>query len=846
MSISKPDEVYHFPDNLPIEVSYKNTQTYSKCSTYDPKVMAVGFVWHQIIVHHNGKRRGRDGIQEILDAIFDVVEGEELFPVAYRRGSKEDRFLVRQCKAAIKKLFEHNLRIQLSDASFVQLQVQFNVGDFKFGQISPHAKLTEVINRLYTCMEHFNGVSGILNLCRFNAQPEFFDLIINLGNRAVLEIICNLIHRNEKFRLVNGLNLRDNCITTLAPLTLFASVDFEVLDLRGNEIISTSRLCRDLNDVKAKELLLAGNPVTNASNYPECLRPILKNFKLIDGIPSQNLSKDYTPMDCEVDVNSDGYRVDLRNKEDMLQFQHSSEWHAIMIPDLGQKFTKEEIFDFFFVTISPTLTDIYPCYYKFAAGEHQFLVRQCFDQLKYLVDICKMEIKVPRLFNGFDNHSSLSHVNIDKVLKYYMIMNIRPYKRGQIDPMDCIDKALSRRYNGINRLLNLDNFQSIEGLENIIINLSSQKILSRVLMQASRKCLTSCVEIRLTHNKITNANVSKVLGLMSNLKAIDLGNNWILDLDDVKELSALGLKTLRLDGNPLCTKYSFVGEYVKAVRRHFPELTKLDNTDIKKEGYLSCQKNFLCDVRGYDFVNEFIPRYFKAFDSNERQVLKELYHQNAIFTLSFNFRIAQMTPQNVKRITKYRESSRNILKIADLSRAHTSIHLGSDQVMQIFLQLPSMRHDLLTFCTDTMICNEQIIVLTVSGVFYDQAPSMVDNEILMAFSRTFVLVPVEKHLGILNRAIKYEIVNEQLSIYNPTAQQTKRAFKYFKTEHQDNDAEVTIADKKALIIMLQEVTNLKSVWSTRFLEDAKWDFKKSLLLFLSFCERKQIPDTAFN
>lgn len=94
-------------------------------------------------------------------------------------------------------------------------------------------------------------------------------------------------------------------------------------------------------------------------------------------------------------------------------------------------------------------------------------------------------------------------------------------------------------------------------------------------MQASRKLLTSCVELRLTHNKITNANVSKVLNIMSNLKAIDLGNNWIVDLEDVKELSALGLKTLRLDGNPLCTKYSFAGEYVKAVRRLFPELKKL-------------------------------------------------------------------------------------------------------------------------------------------------------------------------------------------------------------------------------------------------------------------------------
>ncbi|XP_049317860.1 nuclear RNA export factor 2 [Bactrocera dorsalis] len=847
MAISRPDEVYQFSNNLPIEVSYKNTTTYTRCNTYDPRVIAQGNSWHQIVVQHNGKFGGRDSMPEILQVIFEAVEGEELFPVAYRRGVKNDRFLVRNCKAAINKLFEHNLRVQLSDASFVHLQVHFNVGDYKFGQISPHAKLVEALNRLYTCMERVNGVDGILNLCRFNTQMEFCDLVVNLGNCAVFETICNLIYGNDdKFRLVNGLILSDNGITTVTPLKVFAGAEFVVLDLSKNKITSSSRLCRDLSEVKADELLLAGNPITTGNNYPDCLRPIQKNFKLVDGIPIENLSKLYSPLDYEVDINRNGHRVDLNNKKDILKFQQSNDWHAIVIPDSGQEFTKHEIMDYFFITVSPKLSEIYPCYYKFSAGEHQFLVRQCFDQLKHLVDICKMEINVPRLTTIVDKYSALSEIQIDKTLKYYMLMNVRPFIQGQIEPMECIDKALTRRYNGINRQLNLDNFESVEGLENIVINLSSPKILRRVLTQASRKLLTSCVELRLTHNKITNANVSKVLNIMSNLKAIDLGNNWILDLENVKKLSALGLKTLRLDGNPLCTKYSSAGEYVKAVRRLFPELTKLDNIEIQNKGYLSSQKNFLCDVRGYDFVNEFVPRFFKCFDSHDRSSLKELYHRNAIFTFSFKYIVAQMTSQNFKRISKYRENCRNILKISDLSRAHTSIFLGANQIMEVFFQLPSTRHDLLTFNTDTMIYNENMITLTINGVFYDQAPSVMDTDILMSFTRTFVLMPVETKLGILNKAIKYQIVNEQLSIYNPTSQQLKNTFKYFKGECQDDNDAVTVSDKEALLIMFQEVTKLKPLWCTRFLEDAKWNFKKSLLIFLNFCDNKKIPETAFN
>lgn len=94
-------------------------------------------------------------------------------------------------------------------------------------------------------------------------------------------------------------------------------------------------------------------------------------------------------------------------------------------------------------------------------------------------------------------------------------------------------------------------------------------------MQASRKFLTTCVELRLAHNKIVSLNYPKILQLMTNLKAIDLGNNWIHSLDDVKQLSMLSIRSLRLDGNPLCSKYSFAGEYIRDIKKHFTELTKL-------------------------------------------------------------------------------------------------------------------------------------------------------------------------------------------------------------------------------------------------------------------------------
>ncbi|KAM7359106.1 nuclear RNA export factor 2 isoform 2-T2 [Cochliomyia hominivorax] len=699
-------------------------------------------------------------------------------------------------------------------------------------------------------MEHRNGEDGILNLSLFAQNPEFYDVVVNLSNRGVLERVCDLIYRNdEKFRTINGIIFSGNSINSLAPLKLFSGVEFAVLDLRDNLLRSPTRVCRDLESLKADELMLQGNPITKAVTYPECLRPVLKNFKKIDGIPSENLSSEYTPLDNLMESGSEGYRIDWSNKADINKFESSTDWHAVMIPDAAHEFTKEAIFDYFFLTISNTLSDLYPCYYKFTSGEHQFLVRNCFSQIKHLVENCNLEIKVPSLEAPpppTENTTDFSpQFHVDKNLVYYLKMNISPFKKGQLEPMECIEKALNRRFSAMDRMLDLNNFQNIEGLENIIINLSSPKILTRILMQASRKFLSTCIELRLAHNKILSANFSKVLAMMSNLKAIDLGNNWIHDLNDVKDLGVLGIKSLRLDGNPLCKNFSFTGEYIRAVKKYFPELKMLDNVEITSKGNLTSQKNFLCDIAGYDFVNEFITRYFQAFE-HDRVYLKDLYHPKAILTLTCNYHLAKLPAQNSKRILKYLNFSRNILKIAELKRAYTTMHYGPTDIFQVLMTMPGTTHDMLTFSTDCIVYNENMIVIVVNGVYLDEAPSIMETDILMGFTRTFILTPVKRNLGPLRMVSNYQIINDQFNVYTPTATQTKIAFKYFKSEDNTNKDELTLSDKEAFLVMFQEATSLKSIWCTRCLDEANWNFEKALEVFLQLTEKNEIPDAAFN
>lgn len=67
--------------------------------------------------------------------------------------------------------------------------------------------------------------------------------------------------------------------------------------------------------------------------------------------------------------------------------------------------------------------------------------------------------------------------------------------------------------------------------------------------------------------------------------------------------------------------------------------------------------------------------------------------------------MAKLPAQNSKRILKYLNFSRNILKIAELSRAFTSMHYGPNEILQVLMELPEATHDMLTFSTDCSIYN---------------------------------------------------------------------------------------------------------------------------------------------
>lgn len=59
---------------------YNNAVKYKATKIYDAKLMNKGFAWHRVIIPHKGHLKK----PQILAAIFDVIKGEEFFPIAYK------------------------------------------------------------------------------------------------------------------------------------------------------------------------------------------------------------------------------------------------------------------------------------------------------------------------------------------------------------------------------------------------------------------------------------------------------------------------------------------------------------------------------------------------------------------------------------------------------------------------------------------------------------------------------------------------------------------------------------------------------------------------------------------
>ncbi|SPP87113.1 nuclear RNA export factor 2 [Drosophila guanche] len=845
--------VLNFSDgSQPIQVDYPDTRVFRNCSSYGDRV--PGLSWNEFCIHHQGQLEYlHDPKQVILEAIFDAIDGEELYPVAYERGSRVDKFLARACKPAIDKLFAQKLCLSISTGASIQISVQLGVAANSSKQISPALLISQEVSRLMERLEVHNGVRGVLNLSNFGANPCFKSIVVSLANVATLRHVCSSIyHNDDSFSSVNGFIFADNQMKSVDPLKLFGDVEYGLLDLSGNKIASAVRLCRELKRIRAKELKLANNPITKSSRYPNSIKALQGNFSMVDGIPYDKLHTTYTPLNHDIDLESDGIRIDWTNKWKLADFEQSEDWHAFLVPDRMHLMTEQRLFRLFFSTANQMLAEIYPCYYKFDGKEHIFLARNCFEQIEYLVHSCNLEMKLPDAEPMVDPDVRVA----PRTIPFYMRMNVSRFKLHHVDPQERITKCIQKCFVAQNRVLKMSHFQATEGLKGLWVHMGSTRILNNILSIISRLYMSNCSEIRLCNNGILRIDGARVLSRMGNLRALDLGHNWIHDLEDIKSLGDLPLKSLRLHGNPLCAKYSLPNDYIQAVLKIFPQLTTLDGVDLSSKPGQAPQKNFLCDIGAYEMLGDvFLRNYLREFEQADERAnhLMKYYTDDSIFTMTCNYvmgRSQSFNAQLFKRIAKYTKHSRDIRKWSDYTKATNEFHVGVMEIIGVLMELPSVVHDFVSLQTDVMHFNGKSAVIHVTGLLRDDSPCTHNQEELyLAFSRDFVLKIDDQGKGFGKESRRLQIVNDHLSIMNPSRHQLKSAFKVCPLPDvrlMTPASEDSIDAKNDKLIIFLELTGLTSPWCTRIVETAEWDFELATKLFLDMVEKKELPDSAFH
>jgi nuclear RNA export factor len=75
-------------------------------------------------------------------------------------------------------------------------------------------------------------------------------------------------------------------------------------------------------------------------------------------------------------------------------------------------------------------------------------------------------------------------------------------------------------------------------------------------------------------------SLSELSMKLPQLKILNIGRNRIQDMHKLDCLEGLRLEQLVLFGNPLCMKYHSRSAYVRAVRKRFPQLLKLDGVYV--------------------------------------------------------------------------------------------------------------------------------------------------------------------------------------------------------------------------------------------------------------------------
>ncbi|EDW77201.1 uncharacterized protein Dwil_GK22058 [Drosophila willistoni] len=420
--------------------------------------------------------------------------------------------------------------------------------------------------------------------------------------------------------------------------------------------------------------------------------------------------------------------------------------------------------------------------------------------------------------------------------------------------------VMAKRYNAETKALNLTRFYADPDLKLTFCPLFQDNVMSAALDIICEN-VPDLMSLNLNNNSLrTLETFASVETRLPHLQILYLEGNQLPKLSQLWVFHKLPIVELVLRQNSCGSRYKKYGHFVRKIREKFPKLQKLNgvildlqvNLDLRQEAMLPIAKvknSFICNSDGAKVVRQFIDQYFSIFDSENRQLLLDAYHEDAMLSIS--------TPSahQVGKLKSFRQFNRMNGRLACVAA---------------FKEFPRTVHEGRTFTVDLTLCTTQMMVFTVSGLFKEMTDDDQQSYILRHFTRTFVVSPHNGGFCIRNeRIFIMNASQDQIRTYKRSLCQPVSAADTSSNglvaggetststlgNHLNPVAVNAVtpkvsavnddATKSQMANALSARSQMNLEWSYKCLEDNNWDFSHATLVFDELFKLQQIPLEAF-
>ncbi|XP_034474938.1 nuclear RNA export factor 1-like [Drosophila innubila] len=412
--------------------------------------------------------------------------------------------------------------------------------------------------------------------------------------------------------------------------------------------------------------------------------------------------------------------------------------------------------------------------------------------------------------------------------------------------------VMAKRYNIETKALDLSRFHADPDLQPIFCPLFLLSVMC-VALDIICENIPDVEAINLNDNELHTIEAFKgVEKRLPHLKILYLGDNKIPTLINLFIFCRLRLVELVLRNNPCSLRYKNPVQFVRQLRRKFPALIKLDGEALMPQESVvlpTTKASFMCNIDGAEVLRQFLEQYFNIFDSGNRQPLLDAYHDHALLSMS----MPSMTQAG--RLDSFWKFNRNLRRTRNIERGEGYMRLlkiGRLACVSTLDEWPRTLHERCSFTVDLTMCNPQMMVFTVTGLFKELtgATDALQSYELRYFVRTFVVVPQNAGFCIRNETIFITSATVEQTHEFERSQTTNPSLNSLQCQSAAVATNVNISSlsdetKMQMVQNLSTQSQMNLDWSHKCLEETNWDFNQAIYVFEKLFKENKIPPEAF-